>query len=196
MRLARFASLCVLILVVAGLRAGGGEKRPRREAEIAMSGSARYPSWTITAYGVTPEKAEEVALNKASDQVRHYLAHLDPPVQWRPDGKWIDENLVKTRTAPKQVASDDPLLDKAFERTLQIEVGPKQYREIVEYDRQECMEQRQLLLARILAGVVALLVAAVGYLRLDEATKGYYTLWLRLAALGLVGAVGAALVLA
>jgi hypothetical protein len=196
MRLARVASLFVLILVVAGLWAENGDKPPRRKTEIATSGSARYPTWTITAYGLSPDKAEEVALNKARDQVRAYLAHLDPPVRWQPEARWIDENLVKTRTAPQQVASDDPLLDKAFERTLQVEVGPKQYREIVEHDRQECMEQRQLLLARILAAVVALLVAVVGYLRLDEATKGYYTLWLRLGALGLVGAVGAALLLA
>jgi hypothetical protein len=36
----------------------------------------------------------------------------------------------------------------------------------------------------------------VGYFRLEEATKGYYTAWLRLAAVGLVAAAVAGLLLA
>ncbi len=43
-----------------------------------------------------------------------------------------------------------------------------------------------------LAGVTALLLVAIGYLRLEEATKGYYTGLLRLSALGLLGMQSAA----
>jgi hypothetical protein len=196
MRLARFASCGIaLALVVVGLCAAGEKPGRQKAVLLTSSGDSRYPTWEVKAYGETAEKADEQALVNAQREVSAYLDHQDPPVHWKPDTRWIDDNLVKSRTPPQQVETDDPVLRTMFERKLQIEVGAKQYREILEHDRQVSMEQRQLLLARILAGVIALLVAVVGYLRLDEATKGYYTLWLRLGALALVGAVGAALVL-
>jgi hypothetical protein len=193
MRLARFASLIALVLLAAGLRAATeGGAIPR--ARVSASGDAKYPTWTITAWGKTVQDGNEVALDSAREEVEDYLARQSPPVHWKPSRDWVDKNLVKTRH--QEVKNhDEPLLGDGYDVTLKLEVGPKQYREILENDRQERVQQRELLLARVLAGLVALLVAVVGYLRLDEATKGYYTLWLRLGALGLVGGVAAALLL-
>ena len=191
MRLARFASLVALILLAAGLRAAtGGSEIPK--ARVSASGDGKYPTWTITAWGKTPQDGNEVALETAREEVREYLTRQDPGVQWTPSRDWVDKNLVKTRH--QEVKNhEEPLLGEGYDVTLKVEVGPKQYREILEKDREQRVQQRELLLARVLAGVVALLVAAVAYLRLDEATKGYYSLWLRLGALGLVGGVAAAL---
>jgi hypothetical protein len=193
MRLARFVSCCVVLVLVAGeVGAGEGKRHAARQTEVSASGSdSGAPTWTITAYGETEDRATERAREKAWEQVCDYLTRLDPPVHWRPDVNWVDNNLVKSRPPAKQVELED--LGKGYERQLLVKVEAKERREMMEHDRQETMRQRQLLLARILAGVVALLVAVVGYLRLDEATKGYYTLWLRLGALGLVGGVGAVL---
>ena len=47
------------------------------------------------------------------------------------------------------------------------------------------------LMVRVLAALVALLAAVACYLRLEDATKGYYTTLLRLAAVGFVALVGA-----
>jgi hypothetical protein len=58
-------------------------------------------------------------------------------------------------------------------------------------ERKEVSKERQTLLAKLLAGLLAGLVAVAGYLRLDEATKGYYTTWLRVASVALVATVGA-----
>jgi hypothetical protein len=63
--------------------------------------------------------------------------------------------------------------------------------EFLRKDRDHRVVQRQIYLGKILAGLVVFLTAVAGYFRLDEATKGYYSGWLRLAALGLVGIVGA-----
>jgi hypothetical protein len=192
MRLARFASLIALILLAAGLRAAP-DRADIPKARVSASGDGKYPAWTVTAWGKTPQDGNEVALETAREEVHDYLARQDPPVQWNPSRDWVDKNLVKTRH--QEVKNhEEPLLGEGYDVTLKVEVGPKQYREILEKDREQRVQQRELLLARVLAGVVALLVAAVAYLRLDEATKGYYTLWLRLGALGLVGAVAAALV--
>jgi hypothetical protein len=191
MRLARFASLVALVLLAGGVCTAAGAVTHR--AQISASGDAKYPSWTVTAWGKTPQDGNEVALDKALKEVESYLARQDPPVHWKPSRDWVDRNLVKTRHQEVKVLNDEDLGD-GYDVTLKVEVGPKQYREILERDREERVKQRDLLLARILAGVVALLVAVVGYLRLDEATKGYYTLWLRLGALGLVGAVAFVLI--
>jgi hypothetical protein len=192
MRLARSLSLIALFVLAAGLGAAT-ERTAMPKARVTASGDAKYPSWTITAWGKTVDDGTEVALDTAREEVESYLARQDPPVRWKPSPGWVDKNLVKTRH-PEPKNLDDPLLGEGYDVTLKVEVGPKQYREILEKDREGRARERSLLLARVLAGVVALLVAVVGYLRLDEATKGYYTLWLRLGALGLVGAVAAALV--
>jgi len=47
----------------------------------------------------------------------------------------------------------------------------------------------------MLVSVVVLLGAVSGYYRLEEATKGYYTAWLRLGLIGVACAVGALLLL-
>ena len=85
---------------------------------------------------------------------------------------------------------------------LKVTLDPGDYNTIQKMDceyrqqqRQILSQQRQVFLAKVLAGVVAVLVAVAGYFRLEEATKGYYTGWLRLAAVGLVAAVVAGLLL-
>jgi hypothetical protein len=197
MRPSHVASCClVLALAVAGARGATKVGFAGREPEVSATGSdPRYKTWTVPAYGETDEKALDRAQQKAWEQVCDYLASQNPPIHWRPDVGWVSKHLVKARPPGKVVDTDDPVLGKAYLRTLTVEVGEKDYARVVELDRQELMKQRQLLLARVLAGLVALLVAVVGYLRLDEATKGYYTLWLRLGAVSLVAGVGLALLL-
>jgi hypothetical protein len=50
-------------------------------------------------------------------------------------------------------------------------------------------KSRMVFLVKFLVGIVALLVTACGYIRLDEWSKGYYTKWLKLAAVGCIAAV-------
>jgi hypothetical protein len=197
MRLARFASLMALVLLAAGCAATQAKEKPRgpRGPEVVAGVEGDNPCWTVTAVGKTAQDADTVALNKAVRAVNEYLERQNPPIEWRPTPEWVNNNLVKSRVAPKEVDLEDPVLGKGFERTLKVEVGPHQRWEIREKDRGIRVRERQLVLARVLAGVVALLVAVVGYLRLDDATKGYYTLWLRLGTLGLLGGIGAALLL-
>jgi hypothetical protein len=58
-----------------------------------------------------------------------------------------------------------------------------------DYKRVGVMRSRMVFLVKFLAGIVALLGTICAYLRLDEWSKGYYTKWLRLAAVGCAGAV-------
>jgi hypothetical protein len=55
--------------------------------------------------------------------------------------------------------------------------------------RLKVTEKRMVFLVKFLAGIVALLLTVCGYIRLDEWSKGYYTKWLRLVAIGCVATV-------
>lgn len=81
---------------------------------------------------------------------------------------------------------------------LRVEVSKFAHNEIQEQEQKYQRDQRenraasrQGVLVRILAGVVALLVAVTCYLRLEDATKGYYMTLLRVAAVTFVALVGA-----
>ncbi len=65
----------------------------------------------------------------------------------------------------------------------------KEIRQWEDQKRLTLMRNRMGFLVKFLAGIVALLGTICGYLRLDELSKGYYTKWLRLAAVGCLGAV-------
>jgi hypothetical protein len=57
--------------------------------------------------------------------------------------------------------------------------------------REDRATHRQGVLVRVLAGLVAVLAAVALYFRLEDATKGYYTTLLRLAAVAFIALVGA-----
>jgi hypothetical protein len=85
---------------------------------------------------------------------------------------------------------------------LRAEVAPRDLDEIKKFElkhqqelRDERARVRQMVLVRLLAGIVAILIAVASYLRLEDATKGYYTTLLRVVAVAFVAAVVAGLAL-
>jgi hypothetical protein len=81
---------------------------------------------------------------------------------------------------------------------VRVEVDPlarseieEQERQYQHKERQERATARQSIMVRVLGGLVALLVVIACYLRLEDATKGYYTTLLRVAAVTFVVLVGA-----
>jgi hypothetical protein len=65
----------------------------------------------------------------------------------------------------------------------------KEIRLAEDQKRLKVTKSRMVFLVKFLVGIVALLVTACGYIRLDEWSKGYYTKWLRLAADGCIAEV-------
>jgi hypothetical protein len=82
---------------------------------------------------------------------------------------------------------------------LKISITPEAWEKILEEQRNDLvrqrnsvMKERMLFLLKIMGGLVALMATVAGYIRLDEWSRGYYTNWLRLAALTCVGIVALA----
>ncbi len=155
---------------------------PPKEPEILLSR-------TVDGWGETVADAEQMALENARRVIVDCFAlREDHPLEWRPNLNYIHRYLIKKRDALED--SEEPLRGLQGVR-LWIEIDRGKWDAMLQKDREVRSESRMVLLGKLLAGVVAFLGAIAGYLRLEEMTKGYYTAWLRLAAIGFVSVVGA-----
>ncbi len=176
--------------------------------------------WVVVGdFRETDDEAIKSALEKARDKVTEYLRSQSPPIEWSPDPAWIQEKLVRDLIADQtkdlefkdshavKVANHTALVEttpfdvagkRMFRAAVRVEVNQLARSEIEDQERQyqhkeriERATARQGVMVRVLGGLVALLVVIACYLRLEDATKGYYTTLLRLAAVAFVLLVGA-----
>jgi len=164
------------------------------EQPAAVNGNEEVSNgrWSDRAegFGQTIDDAKQDALKKAQQKVLDYLAKQDPPLDWKPTAEFlVEEKLVKE---VETKVENLPKSGLTYWSIFDVEVGPKTLRKILELDRQVRVLSRQILLAKILAVLVSIFAAVGLYYRLDEATKGYYSGWLFLGGLALVGAVSTA----
>jgi hypothetical protein len=155
-------------------------------------------SWTGHGVGITLESARQSALIDAYHQFLEYLKDQNPPIEWSPASPDFVLQHLKTEWKEEKIREDDEIaklrkLPTTYETTLAVAVLPKHREAILKLDQRYHSEQRMLWLGQVLGCVIALLAGIAGYVRLDEWTKGYYSGWLRLLAVGFVGAAGAGL---
>jgi hypothetical protein len=168
--------------------------RPNAPAENPVPVASGNPLWTTTVdgSGLSDKDARQKALEEACTKWREFLRDQLPPVDWMPTPEDVQRILPQDWQEETALEKDDPLLGpiKIFRVSLTVQVGARERDEIVKLDQHHRMEQRMLWLGKIFAGVLVLLVAVAGYIRLDEWSKGYYSGWLRLVAVGLIAAAG------
>ncbi len=179
--------LLVLSVLVAGVLGSsceaGGKKRPTRPA-------VPDPTWEVEGLAKTRDDAEANAVEKARDQVVEYLSERYGDRDWKlTPAKLRELNVTRPAAAPEEI--DLPLSGRSWKVRLTVELTPEALGEIHKLAREQRMVERHRLAARGLAGALALLLVAFGYLRLEDATKGYHTTLLRLAALTVLVGAGA-----
>jgi hypothetical protein len=127
-------------------------------------------------YGKTAKEAEKDALRQGCD----WLA-VEGGLEWSPDADYLlNHNLVRF-SEPEVKEFDDDIFE-----------GP----DIQKQARHQRMKERQKHSLLGLLGMMGLLGVVGGYLRLEEATKGYYTRLLRIAALSVLAVIVAGLCVA
>jgi hypothetical protein len=192
MRLANSLRLLALCLVAGALQASSSPAL----AKSAPPGPKKVViNEEFQGYGLTPTDAQANALENACN----WLA-ANSNLGWTPTPEFLREKgMVHFVGEPDEkesnVAKDFAKDGKVKVVTMKLEITADQAREIQKQARQERMVSRHLLLARILGGVVCLLIVVGAYLRLEEATKGYYTRLLRLTAIAILIGIGAGLCL-
>ena len=145
----------------------------------------RTSNWDVLGSGETVDEAWQNALENSYHKVDGYLHERFPGLRWPLSTEFIGERLVKRKNTeePQDIGESLPALKRV---SLHVEITPDDQALILQKDRQFRVEHRMIWLGGILAAVLVLLATCATYVRLDEASKGYYTGWLRLAATSLI----------
>jgi hypothetical protein len=150
------------------------------------------PAWVVDGYDLEDaDAAQQAAMRKAAESVQEYINKHYGSLGFKP----TLEQLVKAGVVrPEGTPGTRELKDgEVKEAHAKVEMT-RSYREgLQRMVLQQHTRQRQWLAARALGGFVALLLVCGGYMRLEEATRGYYTRLLRLAAFGVLVGVGVGL---
>jgi hypothetical protein len=177
----------VLLAAVLGTQvAEAGSPRPNRHA----APNHVVFQETFHGFGATRRDAEDHALRQACEALGGWLA-THGGAGWVPTPEYLRVRQLARFGEP--TPQELPKSGHVQEISMQLEVTQAQAAEMQHFARQQRMNQRHWLVARVLAGVVALVLVCGGYLRLEEATRGYYTMLLRAAALVVLAGVGAGL---
>lgn len=213
MRTSVIVALLVIGLIGVGLRSKSRQSAPiiglRAEAQspprtkttssrqATAKTSAATPSWKVEVTGEsqsTANAARQDALRAAGRVLAEHLRERYPGYNYTPTPDFlIDHKLVDDgREESHQLdAPEAPVMIRA---TYTVELRPSEIDNLLNEDRHLRAEDRLKQAAYILGAIVVVLLVFVGYIRVDEWTKGYFSLALKLTALALAAAALLALV--
>lgn len=139
----------------------------------------------------TPERAMLEARQKLDARIRDWLMPLGVSPDWSPSRALLD-SMVEAEPV-ETVERDYGEEGKVYIQTLRLDESDRQRDRLLNAFERQVAGRRVLALGGGLGFVLACLALIAGYIRTDEATKGYYTTPLRLIATAGVGAAGLAL---
>ena len=134
------------------------------------------------------ERAKDEARAKLDQEVTTWLEASGIPRWWKPEPRLVDAMIVQTTVKP--VIKNYGTLYQAM---LRADFSPQRVAPFIQSYQHQLVHRRIVLLGSSLALVLCCLAALAGYVRADEATKGYYTNRLRLLATTGVAAAGLAI---
>jgi hypothetical protein len=158
-----------------------GGARPTR---IAVGDAGDTVRQVLGQVSATEERAKADARRQLVEEVRSWL---DPqvPMSWLPPGHLVDDLVVETRVTPEEKP-----YGTVYTAALDVAFDADRRGRLIEAYRADVVSDRILKLGAVFGFLLVCLASTSGYIRADEATKGYYTNRLRLAAAAAVGASG------
>lgn len=150
-------------------------------------------SWVVKGrVSIDESEADKDAFARLSQSVRLWLqAQLTVPVdsRWEPPRPMVEslirERFVETVDAPESVAADAPTMKVAG---YLADFSPSSRERFLAAYQHEVAVDRLWKMGAAIMGLLITLATLSGYIRADESTKGYFTNWLRGAALTTAGA--------
>lgn len=178
MRISTWLHLTAVCLIAGSLSASVSPVSARHPVSQPQKPS-RLIHEEFTGYGQTEITARNDALQHAS-----LWLEKQSGLGWTPDPQYLlDHALVGFGEAEDKVFEEP--MGKMKVVKMQLDISTDEARAIQKQAQRERMKERQKSSLLVVLGVVGLLSVVGGYLRLEEATKGYYTRVLRIAAIGL-----------
>jgi hypothetical protein len=160
---------------------------PRASANaVAPAVSTQSSRWTVKGrLSATKERAVADARRRLRDNVASWL---DPevPRSWVPPVRMLDAMILDE----PQLKSVQKTYGELFEASFTVDASTQRRTALVEVYNRQLVERRLATLGATLVFILICLAAVSGYIRADEATKGYYTNRLRMLAAAGVGASG------
>ncbi len=138
--------------------------------------------------GATEDRARAEARKAVEARVATWLKP-DVPASWKPPARLLQSLIVETKIEP-HVSQRAKEYGPLYVATMTADLSPRHRAELVDAYNHELVKHRLLTLGGSLGFVLICLAAVSGYIRADEATKGYYTNRLRMLAAAGVGAAG------
>jgi len=203
------------LFIALALVAGEGLRTRAHDSPTVAASAERpravAPDWTrgvepgkvspIDAQGLQVIKGrvslnQERALKDARDRLRQAVSEeLAPeiPRTWEPPTDLIEGMIREEHVQPVLRDFGSPELkdyELMYVASLRADLSPRSRAGFVEAFRRDVFHYRAGVLGGVLAFVLSCLAILAAYIRADEATKGYYTNRLRLAAAAGVGAAG------
>jgi len=190
-----FAMMCLASLATAGLTDSASADGPPRPPKVrrvwtvkkdARPADPRSIREVKSALCATTERAEADIHRQLAADVSNWLADDGVARDWTPPKRLVDR-MIAGKIYVEPVSVKDLTV---FRATVAADFSPSRKHELVEMYRRQVGGRRLFTLGGILAFILACLAAVSGYIRADEATKGYYTNRLRMLAAAGVGAAG------
>ena len=180
------APMLGLILATLAAPAEASRRHPPRPPRPVRVNEA-VPREFVGGLRATKENAEVDARGQVTAAVTDWLADSGVDRAWPPPETLVDRMIVGTTFEPVQVKEFS-----VIRATTTADFSEHRKREFLDVYRRHTGGRRLALLGGGLAVVLAGLAAVSGFIRADEATKGYYTTRLRLVAAVGVGVAGLA----
>jgi hypothetical protein len=179
-------------LVLQGPPAPEPPPRPLHPLPAEVETDAAGATISVPAIGKSEDDARQVALRNARAEVMNYLNHTYGDIGWEPTIEFLTrEGVVKLDSPQLVVVQGED--EKRFGVVARIDWSWEQMKKMQEQVNraqgkavESVVWSRLILSARVLAGLLVLALVLAAYIRLEEATRGYYTVLLRLAAGGVV----------
>ena len=139
----------------------------------------------------TPERADQDAREKLRQEITAWL-EPDVPSTWSLPRRELDQLVIQSNlesvVKESLITKDDP--GPMFITHLTLDTTPVRRERLVKLYNRELVGRRLVKLGGGLGFILMCLAAVSGYIRADEASKGYYTNRLRLLAAAGIGAGG------
>jgi hypothetical protein len=166
-------------------------KAPQPPAVAPAAPAQAQPRTIEGQISVSEERARNDARRALRESVVQWLGP-EVPHSWSPPARLVEAMILDTQTE-EFVRESGPLKDLGplYVAKVSADFSPQRRAGFVEAYTHDLVQYRLTRLGAALAFILICLAALSGYIRADEATKGYYTNRLRMLAAAGVGAAGA-----
>jgi hypothetical protein len=165
---------------------------PAWKRQIDADGLPRHTNLVQSELWATRDEAANDAMDRAATAAREFVGQVDSRAiaAWDIPAWLVHDHLLRE---PPYVEEVDWTYGPMYRAHVLLDFSPEKRELLLSHWRESLTSRRLGQVGAGLGFAVLCLATLLGYLRLDDATKGYYTAWLRTGAVAVVGGSAAAL---